>query len=66
MYNFLKQSYDKNNTISQENLMNHVPVAIVFGYCSWPAIQQKSRLLIGLNRILLCLNNSSHFSEGLT
>ena len=30
-----------------------------FSYCSWPPVQQKSRLLIGLNCILLCLSNST-------
>ena len=34
-----------------------------FGYCSWPHVQQKSRLLIGLNRILLRLNNSTQITK---
>ena len=32
MYYFSKQSYDKNKTIGQENLMNLVAVAIVLGH----------------------------------
>ena len=34
-----------------------------FSYCSWPPIQQKNRLLIGLNCILLCLNNSGQIAK---
>ena len=36
-----------------------------FSYCSWTPVQQKSkcRVLIGLNCILLCLNNSSHITK---
>ena len=34
-----------------------------FSYCSWPPIQLKSRLLIGLSYILLCLNNSSQITK---
>ena len=34
-----------------------------FSYCSWPPIQRKSRLLIGLNCILLCLNNNSQIAK---
>ena len=34
-----------------------------FSYCSWPPVQQKSRLLIALNCILLCLNNSSQITK---
>ena len=37
--------------------MNFVAVAIG----GWLPVQQKSRVLIGLNCILLCLNNSSQF-----
>ena len=43
--------------------MNFMAVAIKFSYCSWPPIQQKSRLLIGLNCILLCLNDSSQIAK---
>ena len=32
-------------------------------YCSWPSVQQKSCLLIGLNCILFCLNNSSQIAK---
>ena len=42
--------------------MNFVAVAIVSAI-SWPPVQQKSRLLIGLNCILLCLNNSSQIAK---
>ena len=34
-----------------------------FSYCSWPPVQQKSRLLIGLKCILHCLNNSSQVAK---
>ena len=34
-----------------------------FSYCSWSPVQQKSRLLIGLNCIPLCLNNSSQIAK---
>ena len=34
-----------------------------FSYCSWPPGQQNSRVLIGLNCILLCLNNSSQIAK---
>ena len=34
-----------------------------FIYCSWPPVQQSSRLLIGLSRILLCLKNSSQITK---
>ena len=53
-----KQRYHKNKTICQENssiLWGHY----CFSYCSWPPVQQKGRLLIGLNRILFCFNKSS-------
>ena len=62
MYYLSKQSYDKNETISQEKFMNLLAVvivlAIVLGH-----VQQKSRLLIGLNRILFCFNNSSQITK---
>ena len=34
-----------------------------FSYCSWPPAEQKSRLLIGLNCILHCLNNSIQIAK---
>ena len=34
-----------------------------FSYCSWSPVQQKSHFLIGLNCILLCLNNSSQIAK---
>ena len=34
-----------------------------FSYCSWPPVQQKSRLLIGLNCIIFYLNNSSQIAK---
>ena len=39
--------------------MNFVAVAIVSAIVFGQPVQQKSRLLIGLNCILLCLNNIS-------
>ena len=36
-----------------------------FSYCSWPPVQQNIRLLIGLNCILLCLNNNSQIAKHL-
>ena len=39
--------------------MNFVAAAIVSAIVPWPNVQQKCGVLIGLNRILLCLNNSS-------
>ena len=41
--------------------MNFVAVAIVSAIV--PPVKQKSRVLIGLNCILLCLNNSSQISK---
>ena len=55
-----KQNYDNNKTISQENLMNLVAFAIVLAIVP---VQQKSRLLIGLNRILFCFDNSSQITK---
>ena len=43
--------------------MNFVAVAIV---SAMPPVQQKSRLLIGLNCILLCLSNSSQIAKKAT
>ena len=39
--------------------MNFVAAAIVSAIVPWPNVQQKCGVLIGLNCILLCLNNSS-------
>ena len=43
--------------------MNFVAVAIVSAIFCWPPVQQKSRLLIGLNCIIPCLNNSSQIGN---
>ena len=34
-----------------------------YSYCSWPPVQQKSRLLIGLNVILVCFNSSNQITK---
>ena len=42
--------------------MNFVVAAIVSAVVPWPNVQQKCGVLIGLNCILLCLNNSSQIT----
>ena len=43
--------------------MDFVAVAIVSAVVLGHPVLQKSRLLIGLNRILLCLNHSSQITK---
>ena len=43
--------------------MDFVAVAIVSAIVLGHPVQQKSRILIGLNYILLCLNNSSQIAK---
>ena len=43
--------------------MNFVAAAIVSPVVPWPNVQQKCGVLIGLNCILLCLNNSSQITK---
>ena len=43
--------------------MDFVPVAIASAIVLGHPVQQKSRILIGLNCILLCLNNSSQITK---
>ena len=43
--------------------MNFVAAAIVSAIVPWPNVQQKCGVLIGLNCILLCLNNSSQITK---
>ena len=43
--------------------MDFVAVAIVSAIVLGYPVQQKSRILIGLNCILLCLNNSSQIAK---
>ena len=43
--------------------MNFVAVAIVSVIVPWPPVQKKCGVLIGLNCILLCLNNSSQITK---
>ena len=62
MYYLSKQSYDKNKTIGQKNLMKLIVVAIVLAIVlGHPS--NKSRLLIGSNRILFCFNNRSEITK---
>ena len=35
----------------------------LYDFSSWPPVQQKSRPLVGLNRILFCFNNSSQITK---
>ena len=43
--------------------MNFVVADIVSAVVPWPNVQQKCGVLIGLNCILLCLNNSSQITK---
>ena len=45
--------------------MDFVAVAIVSAVVLGHPVQQKSRILIGINCILLCLNNSSQIAKKL-
>ena len=45
--------------------MNFVVAAIVSAIVPWPNVQQKCGVLIGLNCILLCLNNSGQITAKL-
>ena len=62
VYYFSKQSYDNKNNYSGKS-HESCGERYCFSYCSWPPVQQKSRLLIGLNRILFCFNDSSQITK---
>ena len=53
------QNFFSGSTSPQTKILDRT----LFSYCSWPPVQQKSRLLIGLNRVLFCFNNSSQITK---
>ena len=63
VYCFSNWRCNENKTIDWENLINFVAAAIVSAIVPWPNVRQKCGVLIGLNCILLWLNNSSQITK---